>query len=212
MKNGVTNGMSEYINTMHNKPNVYIIRDPINKKSYIGVSNGKYKDYFCSSQNKEFKQIIAERKDTLKRKIVFEFDTYEEALEAEYQLQDRRSKRGTWSNYYNIIVGDPMGTVRLSGESNPNYKDGMLVGQYDDPTIRKRVDKIRNAERHSEHKVGNRHRMLARYYLDKDETKAKEHFDAWQDYKRSMPPSTKGNYIRKYESWNDWKNKQSINT
>lgn len=100
----------------------------------------------------------------------------------------------------------------MGGSANPNYKHGMLVGQYDNPTIRKRVDKIRNAERHAEHKVGNRHRMLARYYLDKDEIKAKEHFDAWQDYKRSMPPSTKGNYKRKYESWDNWKAKQSINT
>ena len=207
---GRKNGGNVASNTMKNKPNVYLIRDPINKKSYIGVSNGKHKNYFCSSQNKQFKKIIAERKDTLKRKIIFEFDTYETALEAEYQLQDRRSKRGTWSNYYNIIVGDPMGTVRLSGESNPNYKDGMLVGQYDDPSIRKRVDKIRNAERHAEHKEGNRHRMLARYYLKIDENKAKEHFDAWQNYKRSMPKSAKGNYKRKFETWNAWKDSQNI--
>ena len=207
--NGVTNGTIGYIHTMKSTPNVYIIRDPLTKKSYIGVSNGKHKNYFCSSKHKEFNQIINERKHTLRRKIVFEFDTYEQALAAEYQLQNRRYQRGTWSNYYNIIVGDPMGTIRMSGESNPNYKDGKLVGQYDDPTIRKKIDKIRNAERHSEHKQGNRHRMLARYYLKSNETKAKEHFEAWQAYKCTMPASTKGNYIRKFETWNSWKAKQN---
>ena len=98
----------------------------------------------------------------------------------------------------------------LGGTANPNYKDGMLVGQYDNLEIRKRADKIRNAERHAEHKEGNRHRMLARYYLKIDENKAKEHFDAWQNYKRSMPKSAKGNYKRKFETWNAWKDSQNI--
>ena len=111
-----------------------------------------------------------------------------------------------------LITEQHQADYDLSGKNNPNYKDGALVGQYKDPSIRKRVDKIRNAERHSENKVGNRHRMLARYYLQRDVSKAKEHFDNWQDYKRNMPVSNKGNYIRKFETWNSWKAKQSINT
>lgn len=190
---------------MKNKPNVYLIRDPINKKSYIGVSNGKHKNYFCSSQNKQFKKIIAERKDTLKRKIIFEFDTYETALEAEFYLQDRRSKRGTWDKYYNIIVGDPMGTIRLSGENNPNYKDGAFVGQYDDPTIRPPIDKVRNAERHLVWKTANNIRDKARYYAYKGNlNKAKLLFEEWQDLRMAMPLSTKGNYTRKRPTFDEW--------
>ena len=111
------------------------------------------------------------------------------------------------SEFLNLVDEDG---GNLGGTANPNYKDGMLVGQYDNPEIRKRADKIRNAERHAEHKVGNRHRMLARYYLKIDESKAKEHFDAWQKYKQSMPQSTKGNYKRKFETWSVWKDSQNV--
>ena len=112
------------------------------------------------------------------------------------------------SNEFLNLIDEDGGN--LGGTANPNYKDGMLVGQYDNPEIRKRADKIRNAERHAEHKEGNRHRMLARYYLKIDESKAKEHFDAWQNYKRSMPQSTKGNYKRKFETWSVWKDSQNV--
>ena len=112
------------------------------------------------------------------------------------------------SNKFLNLIDEDGGN--LGGTANPNYKDGMLVGQYDDPEIRKRADKIRNAARHAEHKEGNRHRMLARYYLKIDESKAKEHFDAWQNYKRSMPQSTKGNYKRKFETWSVWKDSQNV--
>jgi len=205
------NGTSEFTSTMKKwlKPHVYIVWDTKTSKRYIGRSNGR-PDYFASG--KIITEVFNKRPETLKRRIVFESDNLQEVLDKEREYQQRRYDRGTWDLYYNIVVGDPNEGADLSGDKNPNYKHGMLVGASNDPNVRKRVDKVRNAERHAEHKEGNRHRMLARYYLDKDIEKAKEHFDAWQDYKRSMPASTKGNYKRKFETWSDWKTKQSINT
>lgn len=93
----------------------------------------------------------------------------------------------------------------LGGKANPNYKDGALVGQYDDPNIRKRVDKVRNAQRHTEWKKPNNIRDRARYYAYKgDQNKAKELFEQWQDLKMAMPTSTKGKYSRKRLTFEEW--------
>jgi hypothetical protein len=100
----------------------------------------------------------------------------------------------------------------LGGTANPNYKDGMLVGQHDNPEIRKRADKIRNAERHASNPKRGQARMKARYYLVErkipDEQKAREWFDIWVDEIRKQPPSTKGNYKKKIPTWEDWKTSQ----
>jgi len=211
MMNGVTNGTNGYINTMKKwlKPHVYLVWDTVTGKRYIGRSNGR-PDYFASG--KIITEVYNKRPETLVRKIVFESDDLQEVLDKEREYQQRRYDRGTWHLYYNIIVGDPNDGADLSGDKNPNYKDGLMVGASKDPSIRKKRDKIKNAERYEEFGQGQRYRMLARYYLKTDETKAKEQFDLWQEYKRNMPPSTKGNYKRKFESWDDWKAKQSINT
>ena len=98
----------------------------------------------------------------------------------------------------------------LGGTANPNYKNGMLVGAHDNPKIRKRADKIRNAERYEQYGQGQRYRMTARYYYKKGNiVKAKEFFDAWQEYKKQMPHSSKGNYVRKFETWEQWTAKQT---
>lgn len=93
----------------------------------------------------------------------------------------------------------------LSGKNNPNYKDGTLVGQYKDPTIRPPVDKVRNAERHLVWKTANNIRDKARYYAYKGNlNKSKLLFEEWQDLRMAMPLSTKGNYTRKRPTFDEW--------
>ena len=104
-----------------------------------------------------------------------------------------------------LITEQHQADYDLSGKNNPNYKDGALVGQYKDPTIRPPVDKVRNAERHLVWKVPNNIRDKARYHAYKGNlAKSKELFEEWQDLRMSMPLSTKGNYTRKRVTFDEW--------
>jgi len=105
----------------------------------------------------------------------------------------------------NFITEQHQSDYNVDGKNNPNYKDGALVGQYVDPTIRPAVDKIRNAERHKEWKKPNNVRDSARYYAYKGNLeKSKELFEKWQDLRMAMPASTKGNYKRKRLTFSEW--------
>lgn len=204
MMPGVMSGIIEFISTMKKwlKPHVYLVWDTKTGKRYIGRSNGR-PDYFASG--KIITEVYNKRPETLIRKIVFESDDLQEVLEKEREYQQRRYDRGTWDLYYNIIVGDPSDGADLSGDKNPNFKDGALVGQYKDPTIRPPVDKIRNAARHKEWKKPNNIRDRARYYFYKGKLeKSKELFEEWQDLRMNMPASIKGNYKRERISWDKW--------
>tara|TARA_Y100001933_G_C18863677_1_gene507028 strand:- start:82 stop:654 length:573 start_codon:yes stop_codon:yes gene_type:complete len=93
----------------------------------------------------------------------------------------------------------------MGGTANPNYKHGALVGQYDNPEIRKQADKVRNAERHTAWKKPNNIRDKARYYVYRgNKNKAKELFEQWQDLRMSMPMSTKGKYKRNRLTFKEW--------
>ena len=91
--------------------------------------------------------------------VLFESDNKKEftsvAIDYSKKLNVVTSKK-----FLNLI--DENGGL-MGGTANPNYKDGALVGQYDNPEIRKRVDKVRNAERHTEWKKPNNIRDKARY-------------------------------------------------
>ena len=195
--------MRECTSTM--KQTLYLKTHNVTKKKYLGQTT---RDPFVyKGSGTHWTRHLEKHGNDVTTEILFE-STDKELFEATAKSYSKKLDVVNSSEFLNLVE-EHGGS--LGAKANPNYKDGALVGQYDNPLIRKRVDKVRNAQRHAEHKVGNRHRMLARYYLNKDLNKAKEHFDAWQDYKKSMPPSTKGNYKRKFESWNDWKSKQKFN-
>jgi len=186
---------------------VYVIYDRVTRKRYIGRHNGSNPDYWGSG--KIITSVREKRPEALRKRIVFESDDLDLVLQKEREYQQTRYDRGTWDQYYNIIIGDPSEGADMAGDRNPNYKHGGLVGAKHDPAIRARVDKTRNSERHSKHGEGSRHRMLARYHLQKGNLdRARQEFDLWQQYKRSMPASDKGNYVRKYENWEEWKDSQ----
>jgi len=103
---------------------IYLWYDAPNKKYYLGKHKGSPDDSYTHSSTiwEHFtKDNIPEG---VTRRILAE-GTHEEMCILEHELLVNRKKR-CWNRYYNESLGDPR-YVDMSGENNPNWKDGISL-------------------------------------------------------------------------------------
>ena len=176
-------------------------------KKYLGITSRDLKKYKGSS--KDWLEHLRQHGDDYSTEILCESDDQEYFRDRCRYFSEKFDVQNN-PEYFNLL---PEQGGFLGGKSNPNYKDGALVGQYDNPNIRKSVDKVRNHERHKEWKKPNNIRDRARYYFYRGKLdRSKELFEEWQDLRMDMPMSSKGNYVRTRIKWEDWISGLSINT
>ena len=69
----------------------------------------------------------------------------------------------------------------ITGENNPNYKDGKFVGRLEDPELYKKIDKQRHLERWGKNRVPGCPRMRFFYFKRKgDRVNAEHNFNEWK--------------------------------
>ena len=102
----------------HKKSFVYLWRDSLFSKYYLGYSNGKKPNYICSSKPmmKEYKA----RPHDFKRRILQYGTRKEMALLEKRLLKSRREHFGF--RYYNLALSFPMDMVRLKQSEETKRK------------------------------------------------------------------------------------------
>ena len=105
---------------------VYLWYDALNKMYYLGKHKGSPEDSYTHSSTKWESFTKDNIPEGVTRRILA-YGTHEEMLALESKLQLNRKER-CWDRYYNASVCDPFYGGFGSGENNPQYKHGKLVG------------------------------------------------------------------------------------
>ena len=102
----------------HKKSFVYLWRDRVLNKYYLGYSNGKKPNYICSSKPMMIQYKV--RPQDFKRRILATGTVKEMALLEKRLLKSRREHFG--SRYYNLALSFPMDMVRLKHSEETRRK------------------------------------------------------------------------------------------
>jgi len=102
----------------HKKSFVYLWRDRVLNKYYLGYSNGKKPNYICSSKPMMIQYKV--RPQDFKRRILATGTVKEMALLEKRLLKSRREHFG--SRYYNLALSFPMDMVRLKHSEETKRK------------------------------------------------------------------------------------------
>src|SRR6056300_462960 len=111
---------------------IYLWYDAPNKMYYLGKHKGTPDDGYTHSST-IWESFTMDNIPKGARRRILAYGTDKEICLLEHELLKNRKKR-CWDRYYNNSLGDPRYVV-LSGENNPNYKHGELIGCQNDKAV-----------------------------------------------------------------------------
>jgi hypothetical protein len=142
---------------------VYLWRDSVNKKFYLGYHKGSPDDNYAHSSSLMESFTMNNVPNGFKRRILA-VGSNEEMMELELKLLKNRKERGRWDKYYNInystypyLWDDPEHRKKVSHSTKEQWKDpeyrkarlddmsSRMKGQWKDPDFRESCRKNTSA-------------------------------------------------------------------